>query len=113
MHGLRGGVFLPQERLGYMHTMPPGKFQYGDRPGPVPCPKGTFGQEAGARSVERCDKCPRFRFSTQDVVNDDIGFALGGREIQDCFYEHLRAARVGPLGVLLVTLTLLIAALVV
>jgi hypothetical protein len=47
------------------------------------------------------------------VVNDDIGFALGGREIQDCFYEHLRAARVGPLGVLLVTLTLLIAALVV
>ena len=63
--------------------------------------------------MERCDKCPRFRFSTQDVVNDDIGFALGGREIQDCFYEHLRAARVGPLGVLLVTLTLLIAALVV
>ena len=77
-----------------------------------PCPKGTFGQEKGARSVERCDKCPRFRFSTQDVVHEDLGFALGGREIQDCFYEHLRAAKAGPLAVMLVTLALLTAVLV-
>tara|TARA_B100000925_G_scaffold272688_1_gene236814 strand:- start:206 stop:397 length:192 start_codon:yes stop_codon:yes gene_type:complete len=62
--------------------------------------------------VERCDKCPRFRFSTQDVVHEDLGFALGGREIQDCFYEHLRAAKAGPLAVMLVTLALLTAVLV-
>ena len=78
-----------------------------------PCPEGTFGQETGARSEAVCDRCPRFRFSTQGSPDEDFGFPTGGREIQDCFYVHLRAARAGPIALLLVALTVTIAMLVV
>lgn len=78
-----------------------------------PCPEGTFGQETGSRGEAACDRCPRFRFSTQEAPDEDFGFPTGGREIQDCFYVHLRAARTGPIALLLVALAVTIAMLVV
>uniref|UniRef100_W5MFS5 Si:dkey-103g5.4 n=1 Tax=Lepisosteus oculatus TaxID=7918 RepID=W5MFS5_LEPOC len=54
--------------------------------GPVPCPKGTYGRTAGARTAESCERCPPHHFSPQPGMSACLpcgAWAQQPREGQD------------------------------
>ena len=73
-----------------------------------PCPPKTYGQEMGRTRVDDCDTCPRFRFNTQNVLDESVGFVRGAQDVQDCFYQHQGGCRPAP-GLVVLLLVVLAA----
>ncbi|KAL2085392.1 hypothetical protein ACEWY4_018712 [Coilia grayii] len=61
----------------YQPPCQPGYYCPGEGGGPVACPRGTFGAEGGATSMERCVSCPPHHYSPREGMSVCVPCGVG------------------------------------